>query len=219
VNRESHEPHERIALSAWRHALGLRRTLQSRCFPLRPDRLAAGRLGSAIAQPHRGRRRFKNAEHAQVGAEERGGEFSLRPSRAPWRPRRLIRLSGTLVVASPRCGWALNSGRLGTAKGRGPRNAKSKKKNSIAAVDYLRGSASQAPRSDAAGRRAKLRPVNSQHALPRANQRGLGHCMIVPIPPTGLSAPPRSWARLKPGRDLPLPGPARPTHPITQPFQ
>ena len=42
-----------------------------------------------------------------VGAEECGGGFSLRPSREPLRPLRLIRRSGILVVTSLRYGFAL----------------------------------------------------------------------------------------------------------------
>ena len=48
-------------------------------------------------------RRFFNAEGAEVGAEERGGGFSLRPLRKPLRPLRLVRLRGSLVTAVPRC--------------------------------------------------------------------------------------------------------------------
>jgi hypothetical protein len=51
---------------------------------------------------------FFDAEDAKVGTEKRGGEFSLRPWRESLRPLRLIRLSGILVVASPRCAFGLN---------------------------------------------------------------------------------------------------------------
>jgi hypothetical protein len=74
----------------------------------RRSTLAPLPLCSAISQHRRVLRRFFNAEDAKVGAEERGGEFSLRPSREPLRPLRLIRLSGILVVASPRYAFALN---------------------------------------------------------------------------------------------------------------
>ena len=39
----------------------------------------------------------------ESSAEERGGGFPLRPLRAPQRPLRLIRPSGSLVAAVPRC--------------------------------------------------------------------------------------------------------------------
>ncbi len=48
-------------------------------------------------------RRFFNAESTEVGVEERGGGFSLRPLRKPLRPLRLITLRGSLVAAVPRC--------------------------------------------------------------------------------------------------------------------
>ena len=78
-------------------------------FTVGSPQLASLPLCRAIAQHRRVLRRFFNAEDAKVGAEERGGEFSLRPSRAPLRPLRLIRPSGILVVASPRYALALNS--------------------------------------------------------------------------------------------------------------
>ncbi len=61
---------------------------------------AAQCLCSAIAHPRRVLRRFFTAKAAKVGAEERGGEFSLRPSREPLRPLRLIRLFGILDCAA-----------------------------------------------------------------------------------------------------------------------
>jgi hypothetical protein len=78
-------------------------------FSVGSPQLASLPLCSAIAQHRRVLRRFFDAEDAKVGAEERGGEFSLRPSREPLRPLRSIRPSGILVVASPRYALALNS--------------------------------------------------------------------------------------------------------------
>src|SRR5439155_20204724 len=58
---------------------------------------------SAVREIQSTPRRFFNAEDAEVGAEERGDGFSLRPLREPSRPLRLIRLHGSLVAAPPRC--------------------------------------------------------------------------------------------------------------------
>ena len=57
------------------------------------------KIETAIGEIQSIPRRFFNAEGAAVGAEERGGGFSLRPLREPLRPLRLISLRGSLVAA------------------------------------------------------------------------------------------------------------------------